>query len=125
MILSKCYLCRQNRSQPAGKRGKMYIKINEAEIATDYPLPAYYKAEEEETDEYLFFDDDNAYLAPHELPQRTLHDWTLYNSDSRLVSLELLPMLSGLPLNFTYCINGDLCSHSAFVCMYGSSSCSC
>ncbi|KAG0622398.1 hypothetical protein M758_3G094700 [Ceratodon purpureus] len=87
---------RQNRNQPAGKRPKVYIKINEAEIATDYPLPAYYKAEEEETDEYIFFDDDNALLAPHELPQRMLHDWTLYNSDSRLVSLELLPMLSGV-----------------------------
>lgn len=87
---------RQNRNQPAGKRPKVYIKINEHEIATDYPLPAYYKAEEEETDEYIFFDDDNALLAPHQLPQRMLHDWTLYNSDSRLVSLELLPMLSGV-----------------------------
>lgn len=92
-------VCRQNRNQPAGKRGKVYIKINEAEIATDYPLPAYYKAEEEEMDEYVFFDDDNALLAPHELPRRMLQDWTLYNSDSRLVSLELLPMLSGVPLN--------------------------
>lgn len=92
-------VCRRNRNQPAGKRAKVYIKINEAEIAADYPLPAYYKAEEEETDEYIFFDDDNALLAPHELPQRMLHDWTLYNSDSRLVSLELLPMLSGLSLN--------------------------
>lgn len=98
MIYNNCSLCRQNRNQPAGKHPKVYIKINEAEIATDYPLPAYYKAEDEETDEYLFFDDDNALLAPHELPQRVLHDWTLYNSDSRLVSLELLPMLSGLPL---------------------------
>ena len=98
MILSSYFSCRQNRKEPAGKRPKVYIKINEAEnIATDYPLPAYYKAEEEETDEYIFFDDDNALLAPHEVPQRMLHDWTLYNSDSRLVSLELLPMLSGLP----------------------------
>ncbi|XP_024387799.1 DNA (cytosine-5)-methyltransferase 1A isoform X2 [Physcomitrium patens] len=87
---------RNGRNQPAGKGRKVYIKINEAEIANDYPLPAYYKAEEDETDEYLFFDDDNAILAPHELPQRMLHDWTLYNSDSRLVSLELLPMLSGV-----------------------------
>lgn len=84
--------------QPAGKR-KVYIKINEDEIAADYPLPAFYKAEEEETDEYILFDDDNAHLAPEELPRRMLHDWALYNTDSRLVSLELLPMLAGTSSN--------------------------
>uniref|UniRef100_A0A803KRA3 RFTS domain-containing protein n=1 Tax=Chenopodium quinoa TaxID=63459 RepID=A0A803KRA3_CHEQI len=29
---------------------------------------------------------------PNQLPRSMLHNWTLYNSDSRLVSLELLPM---------------------------------
>ena len=87
--LANVSLCKLNRNHPTGKRAKVYIKINEKEIAVDYPLPAYYKAEEEETEEYIVIDDDNAILAPNELPQRGLYDWTLYNSDSRLVSLEL------------------------------------
>ncbi|KAH9750479.1 DNA (cytosine-5)-methyltransferase [Citrus sinensis] len=58
------------------------------EIVDDYPLPAYYKPSEEENDEYLIFDAIN----PDELPRRMLHNWSLYNSDSRLISLELLPM---------------------------------
>lgn len=72
---------------------KFYIKINEDEIANDYPLPAFYKADEDEMDEYVLFDDYSSALAPEDLPRRMLHDWSLYNSDSRLVSLELLPML--------------------------------
>ncbi|CAM6109925.1 unnamed protein product [Calypogeia fissa] len=81
------------RRAPASK-GKYYIKINETEIANDYPLPAYYTAEEEEMDEYILFDE---YVVdyPEDLPHRKIHDWTLYNSDSRFVSLELLPMLRG------------------------------
>lgn len=46
-------------------------------------------------DEYILFGDDVSDLFPDELPRRMLHDWTLYNSDSRLISLELLPMLAG------------------------------
>ncbi|KAH9750483.1 DNA (cytosine-5)-methyltransferase [Citrus sinensis] len=67
---------------------KFCSKINEDEIVDDYPLPAYYKPSEEENDEYLIFDAIN----PDELPRRMLHNWSLYNSDSRLISLELLPM---------------------------------
>ncbi|KAH9684667.1 DNA (cytosine-5)-methyltransferase 1 [Citrus sinensis] len=67
---------------------KFCSKINEDEIVDDYPLPAYYKPSEEENDEYLIFDS----ISPDELPRRVLHNWSLYNSDSRLISLELLPM---------------------------------
>lgn len=70
---------------------KYYIKINEDEIANDYPLPAYYKTSNEEIDEYLIFDgaiDD----FPDIEKKNMLHDWALYNSDARLVPLELLPL---------------------------------
>ncbi|KAA8531274.1 hypothetical protein F0562_005983 [Nyssa sinensis] len=72
--------------------GKFYIKINEDEIANDYPLPAYYKAFDQETDEYIVFDSDNDVCYTDELPRSMLHNWSLYNSDLRLISLELLPM---------------------------------
>ncbi|KAH9684639.1 hypothetical protein KPL70_013632 [Citrus sinensis] len=67
---------------------KFCSKINEDEIVDDYPLPAYYKPSEEQNDEYLIFDAIN----PDELSRRMLHNWSLYNSDSRLISLEFLPM---------------------------------
>ncbi|CAH9093886.1 unnamed protein product [Cuscuta epithymum] len=71
---------------------KFYIKINEDEIANDYPLPAYYKTSYEETDEYVVFDSGMDTLYIDDLPRSMLHNWALYNSDSRLISLELLPM---------------------------------
>ncbi|KAL0733706.1 hypothetical protein Bca4012_009916 [Brassica carinata] len=80
---------RGNRSAaPASNKG--YIKTTEDEIAFDYPLPAYYKNFTVETDELLVADD----YAVHteDLPRRMLHNWALYNSDSRFISLELLPM---------------------------------
>ncbi|KAL3680908.1 hypothetical protein R1sor_023864 [Riccia sorocarpa] len=77
--------------QANGPRGKVYVKINEKEIANDYPEPAYYKCDETETDEYVLYSD----IHPDDFnfPHRLLEDWTLYNSESRLVSLELIPML--------------------------------
>ena len=71
---------------------KYYIKINEDEIANHYPLPAYYKTSNQETDEFLVFDSDIYMCDTDELPRSMLHNWSLYNSDSRLISLELLPM---------------------------------
>ncbi|XP_020272922.1 DNA (cytosine-5)-methyltransferase 1B-like isoform X2 [Asparagus officinalis] len=68
-----------------------YIKINESEIANDYPLPAYYKPSVEEMDEYIFFENEDC-MSYRDLPTRVLTNWALYNSDSRLISLELLPM---------------------------------
>ncbi|GAB4848558.1 DNA (cytosine-5)-methyltransferase 1B [Ancistrocladus abbreviatus] len=112
--------------QKKGKRGvsssnKFYIKINEDEIANDYPLPAYYKTSSEETDEYIIFDSDIDVCDPDDLPRSMLHNWSLYNSDSRLVSLELLPMKPCADIDVTifgsgimtdddgsgFCLDGD------------------
>lgn len=71
---------------------KFYIKINEDEIANDYPFPVFYRPSEEEFDELLAYDSDYDSCDIDQLPRRMLHDWSLYNSDSRLISLELLPM---------------------------------
>jgi len=71
---------------------KYYIKINEDEIANDYPLPAFYKTSLIETDEFIVFDNDYYAYDTNDLPRSMLHNWSLYNSDARLVSLELLPM---------------------------------
>ncbi|XP_047318972.1 DNA (cytosine-5)-methyltransferase 1B-like isoform X2 [Impatiens glandulifera] len=89
----------QHKSQSKRKRTtapakKYYIKTNEDEIANDYPLPAYYKSTFQEIDEYLIFDECYKTSSSNELPKAILHNWSLYNSDSRLISLELLPMRS-------------------------------
>ncbi|VFQ73766.1 unnamed protein product [Cuscuta campestris] len=83
---------RQKKNHSSSLSNKFYIKINEDEIANDYPLPAYYKTSYEETDEYVVFESgiDTFYI--DDLPRSMLHNWALYNSDSRLISLELLPM---------------------------------
>lgn len=88
------YSRKQKKGQGSysGGPGKFYIKINEDEIANDYPLPAYYKNDEQETDEFIIFDNDLDMVDIDELPRSMLHDWSLYDSDSRLISLELLPM---------------------------------
>ena len=82
----------QRKGRRLAASNKYYIKINEDEIAVDYPLPAYYKPDKEETDEYIIYDNDMDITDPDQLPRSMLHNWSLYNSDSRLVSLELLPM---------------------------------
>ncbi|CAN6698937.1 unnamed protein product [Malus baccata var. baccata] len=82
----------KKRQGSASLSSKYYIKINEDEIANDYPLPAYYKTSIEETDEFIVFDNDYDILNADDLPRSMLHNWSLYNSDSRLISLELLPM---------------------------------
>ncbi|XP_073041040.1 DNA (cytosine-5)-methyltransferase 1B-like isoform X1 [Primulina eburnea] len=84
---------KQKKSQgSASLSSQYYIKINEDEIAHDYPLPAYYKACSEETDEYIVFDSGAGVYDIDDLPKNRLHNWALYNSDARLVPLELLPM---------------------------------
>ncbi|KAF8412006.1 hypothetical protein HHK36_004565 [Tetracentron sinense] len=84
---------KQKTSQrPANISNKFYIKINEDEIANDYPLPAYYDTPIQETDEYILFDSDINMCDPDDLPRSMLHNWSLYNSDFRLIPLELLPM---------------------------------
>ncbi|XP_068639669.1 DNA (cytosine-5)-methyltransferase 1B-like isoform X2 [Aristolochia californica] len=99
---------KQNRKNISGSHKKFYIKINEDEIANDYPLPAYYKSSAEEIDEYIFFDDDSHCLYPDELPRRMLHNWSLYNSESRLISLELLPVCPGAQVDVTIFGSGNM-----------------
>ncbi|KAL6956133.1 DNA (cytosine-5-)-methyltransferase [Sarracenia purpurea var. burkii] len=82
----------RHKKHMVASSNKYYIKINEDEIANDYPLPAYYNTSLQETDEYVIFDSDIDANNPNELPRSMLHNWALYNSDSRLISLELLPM---------------------------------
>ena len=82
----------KKNSRSASLSSKYYIKINEDEIANDYPLPAYYKTSLQETDEFLVFDNDYDVYDIEDLPRSMLHNWSLYNSDARLISLELLPM---------------------------------
>ncbi|KAJ7982708.1 DNA (cytosine-5)-methyltransferase [Quillaja saponaria] len=84
---------KQKKNQGAASlRSKYYIKINEDEIADDYPWPAYYKNSVQETDEFIIFDSDFDVYESDDLPQSMLHNWSLYNLDSRLISLELPPM---------------------------------
>ncbi|KAK4740996.1 hypothetical protein SAY87_024584 [Trapa incisa] len=83
---------KKGRSSFSGGQGKFYIKINEDEIANDYPLPAYYKNDELETDEFIIFDNELTMVDIDDLPQNMLNGWSLYDSDSRMISLELLPM---------------------------------
>ncbi|XP_076903483.1 DNA (cytosine-5)-methyltransferase 1B-like [Bidens hawaiensis] len=94
---------KQNKRQRhvTSSSSKFYIQINEDEIANDYPLPAYYKSNVEETDEYLLFDDFFDSVDPDYLPKSKLHNWSLYNCDSRLISLELLPMKSCADIDVT------------------------
>ncbi|KAA8536618.1 hypothetical protein F0562_029096 [Nyssa sinensis] len=99
-------LRQKNRQQPVTSLNKFYIKINEDEIANDYPLPAYYKTLIQETDEYVIFDSEIDIRDPNELPRSMLHNWTLYNSDARLISLELLPMKPCADIDVTIYASG-------------------
>lgn len=80
----------RRNGRAASSSNKGYIKTTEDEIASDYPLPAYYKNFRDETDEYVVAENVEVHI--EDLPRRMLHDWALYNSDSRFISLELLPM---------------------------------
>ncbi|CAL9757578.1 unnamed protein product [Musa acuminata subsp. burmannicoides] len=83
---------KQQRGRHAMNSQKnIYVKISEAEIANDYPLPAYYRPSTNEMDEYIFFESES-HMSYSDLPRRILDNWALYNSDSRLITLELLPM---------------------------------
>ncbi|CAE6198521.1 unnamed protein product [Arabidopsis arenosa] len=82
---------RNKKSSKPSASNNFYIKINENEIANDYPHPSYYKNTEEETDELVLFD--RGYeVETRYLPWRTLHNWALYKSDSSFISLEILLM---------------------------------
>jgi DNA (cytosine-5)-methyltransferase 1 len=87
-------MAKKQRSKSGTSQKNVYIKISEAEIADDYPLPAYYKPYTPETDEHIIFDHEVG-TSVNDLPVNILNNWALYNSDSRLVSLELVPMKPG------------------------------
>ncbi|EPS62932.1 cytosine-specific methyltransferase, partial [Genlisea aurea] len=76
----------------ANSSSKYYVKINEDEIANDYPLPVFYEASVEEIDEYILFESGFEVQYVDDLPRSMLDNWVLYNSDGRLVPLELLPL---------------------------------
>ena len=80
---------------PKGQSAE-YIKVSEAEIADDYPAPTPYNKEEEETDELLLYDEELAECDPECLPRRLLTDFSIYNADGLMATLELLPMLAGV-----------------------------
>ncbi|KAM6548992.1 hypothetical protein CsatB_020668 [Cannabis sativa] len=61
-------------------------------FTNDYLLPTFYKTSADKIDEFIVFDSDLDLCYPNELSRSMLHNWSLYNSDLRLVSLELLPM---------------------------------
>ncbi|GJN23014.1 hypothetical protein PR202_gb10628 [Eleusine coracana subsp. coracana] len=83
----------KQRGKNGAPQKNVYIKISETEIANDYPLPAYYKSYSQEMDEYIF--DSDIAMFFDDMPVRILDNWALYNSDSRLIPLELIPMKSG------------------------------
>ncbi|XP_039140950.1 DNA (cytosine-5)-methyltransferase 1B-like isoform X2 [Dioscorea cayenensis subsp. rotundata] len=97
----------QRARQSATSQKNVYIKISEAEIANDYPLPGYYKPAIGEMDEYIFFESDANIYYP-DLPRRILNNWSLYNSDSRLISLELLPMIPCAEVDVTVFGSGNM-----------------
>ncbi|KAF8404027.1 hypothetical protein HHK36_008903 [Tetracentron sinense] len=88
--------------------------VTEDEIANDYPLPAYCETFLDERDEYIVHD-------PNKIPRCMLHNWSLYNLESRLISLELLPMKPCAEIDVTvygsgimsaddgsgFCLDGD------------------
>ncbi|CAH8337110.1 unnamed protein product [Eruca vesicaria subsp. sativa] len=80
------------RKNSSSASNKGYIMTTEDEIANDYPRKANYKNSQVETDELLLFEDEDCEVDIDDLPRKMLHDWALYDIDSRLVSLELLPM---------------------------------
>ncbi|KAM7251677.1 hypothetical protein ACFE04_023560 [Oxalis oulophora] len=81
----------KQKSQVASSN-KYYFKINEDELANDYPLPAYYGHAHTEANEIDIITNDFDMSDPDDLPRCTLHSWSLYDSNFRLTSLELLPM---------------------------------
>ncbi|KAE8774326.1 DNA (cytosine-5)-methyltransferase 1A [Hordeum vulgare] len=84
---------KKQRGKHENSQRNVYIKISETEIANDYPMPAYYKPSSIEMDEYMLDSED--VMLGGELPVRILNNWSLYNSDARLIPLELIPMKAG------------------------------
>ncbi|KAL6767831.1 MET1 [Auxenochlorella protothecoides x Auxenochlorella symbiontica] len=82
----------------AKPRGPAYVQVSAEEIANDYPAPLAYAKEEEEVDELLLADEEElgGGADPETLPRRLLTDFSVYNAEGWLASLELLPMWAGV-----------------------------
>ncbi|KFK37543.1 dna methyltransferase 2 [Arabis alpina] len=102
----------RKNSSSASASNKFYIKIDEEEIANYYPLPAYYMSSPEEADEIVMYprdeDEDDIEIEIDQLPRMMLHNWALYNSDTKFISLELLPMTPCADIDVTIFGSGVL-----------------
>nr|GMC78622.1 DNA (cytosine-5)-methyltransferase 1B-like [Ipomoea batatas] len=102
------YFKPNKRLHPALSPNNYHVKISEDEIADDYPVPAYYKTEVQERDEYTIFDEDTCIFYPDQLPHSSLHNWSVYNSERKMISLELLPMKSCPGIDMTVYGSGTM-----------------
>ncbi|GAA0154402.1 DNA methyltransferase [Lithospermum erythrorhizon] len=68
-----------------------FMNSDELQIEKEFLVPTYFNTGLEKTDESTIFGAQSS-EDTDELPQRILHDWSLYTSGSRFISLELLPM---------------------------------
>ncbi|KAI8108585.1 hypothetical protein M9434_006610 [Picochlorum sp. BPE23] len=100
----------------ASRECQEYIKVNEEEIAGDYPLPMQYVKEEEELDEFILYDEELEMLSPEEYPKRVLTQYSIYNADGFLSSLELLPMWSGVDPDVALYASGIVVEDSSGDC---------
>lgn len=92
--------------RPRAQSGPAYIKVSDAEIADYYPAPLPYNKEEDEADELLLMDEDMIDVDPEFLPRRMLTDFSIYNGDGLMASLELLPMWSGVDPDVEFYASG-------------------
>ena len=73
------------------KQGESYLRMEMREYADDYPVPSLYKQITEEVDELMMADAEVIGADAMYLPHFTLTDFSVYNEDGLLTSLELLP----------------------------------
>ncbi|KDD71660.1 hypothetical protein H632_c4607p0, partial [Helicosporidium sp. ATCC 50920] len=99
------------RKVGGGSRGA-YVKVSESEIAEDYPPPRAYDKEEEEVDELVLADEACFEAHADDLPRRVLADFSIYNAEGLLASLELLPMLPGVDSDAALFASGLVCDES-------------
>ena len=86
------------RGGAGGAKAAPYVQVSREEIADDYPAPAAYVKEEDELDELLMADEEDlsGLTDPEALPRRLLTDFSVYDAEGWLSSLELLPMWRGV-----------------------------
>ena len=75
-------------------KGKEYLRMELKELADDYPVPKMYVKPAEEMDELLMADAEVMGADEAYLPRYTLSDFSIYNQDGFITTLELLPMMN-------------------------------